>query len=165
MKVRCADSNAKTLLDSKSRLDCFTPNCQLKSAGKWPAQPAQSHNSGRDCQGSVFQQHYPTRKRSPRMSKRPPVPFEVSGEDADDPKNDEQRRGRRQEMAEARGDTKEIRPGHKKELRPWATQKLPAATRVSPFLARPQSLIRRQLTSQQATAEVPPGSVTRTRDH
>src|ERR1700687_1404002 len=59
-------------------------------------EPAQcNHCTGR-CHASVFQQHYPTRKRPPRTTKCAQVPHDVRGDNAHSPDDDQKRRGRRQ---------------------------------------------------------------------
>src|SRR5258708_8286554 len=58
--------------------------------------PAQSDNCGSYCHESVFQQHYPARKRPPRTPKCAQVPLDVCGDNAHSPDDDQQRRGRHQ---------------------------------------------------------------------
>ena len=58
---------------------------------------AKRNNPSSRCHASVFQQHYPTRKRSPRTPKGAQVPLDVYGDNADRPDDDRQRGSRPQE--------------------------------------------------------------------
>jgi hypothetical protein len=68
-------------------------------------------------------------------------------------------------MAAAREDTMGIRRVRTKEMLPLARQIGPETTQALRFLARLQSLIRRALPAQPATAEAPRDRVPQTRDH
>ena len=80
----------------------FTSPVRLALRCSRSSSPSQSENCTGRRHASVFHQHYPTRKRSPWMPKRPQVPHDISRENTDSPDDHQQRPGRRQKWQQPR---------------------------------------------------------------
>src|SRR5712671_2806696 len=90
--------DAQRFLDTRIVCDAvaFTLLVRLPLECARSADTTQSNNCGSYYHTSIFQQHYPARKRPPWTPKCAQVPDDVNGDDAHCPDDDQQRRGRRQ---------------------------------------------------------------------
>ncbi len=150
--------------DSTLRMSVFSL-CGIGPRYRRPREPAQRNYCASRRHASVFQQHDPDRKRSPRTPKCAQMPHDVSGDNAHSPDDDQQRRGRRQKWQQPEKIPWEYGGCAQERCCHWPGKLRPETVRALCVLARLQSLIRRAPPAQPATAEAPPDRVPQTPDH